>query len=247
MKNLVLSSLLFAALVSQTTGCIITSGEEATLTAEWSFHTVNPQGMLSPENNCPVGFTEVELHTQELDTLDRPIGRPVIDVFDCDAHIGDAPLDPTVYEAFLSVTSPEGDTIYADTLATIVDLTDSDKTFKAEVVDNGGYFKVAWDLRDVQTGSAITCADASRLDGIEINATLAGSSAATNDQFDCENGFDFSAAVMEGNYVVSVNAFEDATPNDKLLGEVTTLNNKTMRDRNQVTDLGTVMIRVPRQ
>lgn len=245
MKNLVLSSLLFAAVVSQTTGCIISSGEEATLTAEWSFHTVNPQGMLSPENNCPPGFSEVELHMQELDAADRPIGPAIVDAFDCQSRVGFSPLDPAVYEAFLVVIDDNGD-VYADTLSTIVDLTDSDKTFKAEIVDNGGYFKVAWDLRDEQNGTALSCRDVARLDGIEINATLAGSSAATNDQFDCENGVDFTAAVMAGNYVVSVNAFEDGTP-DKLLGEPTTLNNKVMRDRNQVTDLGTVMIRVPRQ
>jgi hypothetical protein len=252
MKKLVLGSLLLAAFVSQTTGCIITSDDDdddfATINADWSFHTVSPNGDLSPPNSCPNGFGTVALHNQLLDASGRPLGAKVIDLFDCVAmrDFSD-PLEPGEYETFISVTSGGGGAVYADSLAALVDVTSSDKTFSAQIVDNGGYFKIGWDLRDMTSLAPLNCADVTRQDGIEINTTLAGASSGTTDQFDCTRGFDFTDAVMKGTYVVQVNAFMDASPNDVLVGEVVTLNNKVMLDRNQVTDLGTVMLKVPRQ
>ena len=251
MKKLVLGSLLLAALVSQTTGCIITSDDDddfATINADWSFHTVSPNGALSPPNACPSGFGTVALHNQLVDASGRPIGPEVVDLFDCiDMHNFSDPLDPGEYETFISVTSGSGGSIYADSLAALVDVTTSDKTFTAEIVDNGGYFKIGWDLRDMTSLAPLNCADVSRQDGIEINTTLAGAASGTTDQFDCERGFDFTDAVMEGTYVVTVNAFMDGNPDDIEVGEKVLLNNKVMRNRNQVTDLGTVMLKVPRQ
>ena len=253
MKKLVLGSLLLATLVSQTTGCIITSDDDddfATINAEWSFHTVSPNGDLSPPNPCPSGFNTVALHNQLVDVSGRPIGPEVVDLFDCiDMHNFSDPLDPGEYETFISVTSDGGGQIYADSLAALVDVTTSDKTFTAEIADNGGYFKVAWDLRDRQTLSAISCRDNANLDGIEISATLTTSTTGTTDQFDCERGFDFTSAIREGKYTVTVNAFMDASPNpedDVLVGDITTVGERTIGNHNQVTDLGTVMVKLPR-
>lgn len=251
MKKLVLGSLLLAALASQTTGCIITSDDSedfATITAEWSFHSVNPTGALSPENPCPAAYPAVALHTTEVDSTFRLIpGTETVDVFDCDVHRDFSdPLLPGVYQASLSVTSDGGSLVYADTIPVIVDVTASDKSFTAKVVDNGGYFKVGWDLRDITTGAALTCRDVSRLDGVEINTTLVNATSGTTDQFDCERGFDFTRAVMTGTYTVDVNAFEDQLPEDVLVGEPATLTNKVVFDRNKVTDLGIVTLRVPR-
>jgi hypothetical protein len=238
---------MLAALVSQTTGCIITSDDDpddfATINADWSFHTVNASGQLSPPNSCPTGFSTVALHNQEVDANLRPIDSPIVDLFDCvDMRNFSDPLPPGVYETFLSVTTDGGAALYADTLTAIVDVTLSDKTFSADIIDNGGYFKVAWDLREDGTNAPLECRDIVGIDGVEILSTLAGTQEAVTDIFDCELGVDFSAAVMEGTYTVSIDALNTS---GAAIGQGKVLTNQVMRDRNQVTDLGTVVLLVP--
>src|SRR5690606_13932054 len=152
-------------------------------------------------------------------------------LFDCidDRNFSD-PLAPGVYETFVSVTSDGGASIYADSLAAIVDVRSADKTFVTEIVDNGGYFKIGWNLRDEVTNEPLLCGVNLDIDGIEIDATLLGPQDLVVDQFDCERGFDFSAAIMEGTYSVDVSAFMDAQPDDVLVGEPVTLTNQVMRD-----------------
>jgi hypothetical protein len=245
MKKLALGSLTLAALVSQTTGCIITSddGDDfATITADWSFHTVNTRGQLSPENNCPPGFPTVALHSQELDGADRPVGLEVVDLFDCiDGRNFSDELLPGVYETFIRVTDDSGLSLYAESLPEIVDVRVNDVTIEPQIMDNGGYFSYAWDLRELQTNAPLECRDIAGLDGIEIAATLTNSTEGVTDIFDCEVGAAFSAPVMEGTYVISVAALDTT---DKQISEDLTLNNKVMRNRNQVTDLGVLTIQV---
>jgi hypothetical protein len=245
MKKLALGSLTLAALVSQTTGCIITTDDDdfATITADWSFHTVNAAGALSPENNCPAGFPTVALHSQEIDGNDRPIGIAVIDLFDCiDGRNFSDELHPGVYETFIRVTSDSGLNLYAESLPEIVDIRVNDVKIEPRIIDNGGYFAVAWDLRKEGTNAPLDCRDVAGIDGIEIASTLSGTTQAVTDIFDCEVGSSFSEPVMEGNYVISMAALNTA---GQALGQPVTLNNKVMRNRNQVTDLGVVMLPVP--
>lgn len=246
MKKLVLGSLLLAALASQTTGCIITSdggSEFATINAEWSFRTVNPSGQLSPPNSCPTGFGTVELHSQEVDASLRPIGIENLDLFDCiDMRHLSAEMDPGVYDTFLRVATSGGGSLYAESLPAIVDVTVSDKTFSTDIVDNGGYFRVAWDLREQGTNAPLDCVDVAGIDGVEISSTIAGAQDGVTDIFDCEVGAEFSNPVMAGTYVVTLEALDTA---QQAIGQGALLNNKIMRDRNQVTDLGTVTLLVP--
>ena len=246
MKKLALGSLTLAALVSQTTGCIITSDDPddfATITADWSFRSVNAAGSLSPENNCPAGFPTVALHSQELDGNDRPVGPEVVDLFDCiDGRNFSDELLPGVYETFIRVTSDSGLNLYAESLPEIVDVRVNDVTIDPLIVDNGGYFAVAWDLREEGTNAPLECRDVAGIDGVEIASTLSGTTQAVTDIFDCEVGSSFSAPVMEGNYVISMAVLNTA---GNAIGQPETLNNKVMRDRNQVTDLGVVMLQVP--
>ena len=252
MKNLVLGSLLLAALASQTTGCIITSdddgGDFATMNAEWTFHTVNPQGALSPPNLCPSGFATVALHNQEVDATGRLVGSPFVDLFDCSAgrDFTDV-LPPAVYETFLSVTNDSGSLVYADSISAIVDVTVADKTFKAQIVDNGGYFKLGWDLRAQQTNAAITCNNLAATDGVGVTATLtSNSSIFVPDDFDCVDGEIFSVftdALAKGTYNVAIQAINGATPGQGI-GPAVTLSNKSIGDRNAVTDLGVVTLQI---
>jgi hypothetical protein len=246
MKKLVLGSLLLAALASQTTGCVITSSDDAefaTINAEWSFRSVNPSGQLSPPNNCPTDFGTVELHSQLVDANLLPLGSEDLDLFDCvDMRHISAELEPGVYETFIRVASAGGSSVYAESLSEIVDVTISDKTFSTDIIDNGGYFKVAWDLREQGTNAPLDCADVAGIDGVEISSTIAGTQDGVTTIFDCEVGADFSAPVMAGTYVVTLEALDTA---EQPIGQGALLNNKVMRDHNHVADLGTVTLLVP--
>jgi len=240
MKKLVLGSLLLAALA---TGCIITSsddsGDLATINAQWSFHTVNQKGDLSPPNNCPSGYGTVTLHSQEIDASGRAIGPEFQDVFDCiDMQHLSAELEPGVYRSFLEVTAGRGGSLYADTIPAEVDVTVSDKTYTAQIVDNGGYFKAAWDLRNAQTSAPVGC---SGLGGVEISATITGSATSIFDTYNCTDGFAITDPLIEGTYLVQVTALNSA--DQKIVTK--DIPTQTIRDRNEVTDLGMVQLALP--
>jgi hypothetical protein len=147
-----------------------------------------------------------------------------------------------VYETFIRVTSDSGLNLYAESLPEIVDVRVNDVTTDPRIVDNGGYFAVAWDLREQGTNAPLECRDVTGIDGIEIASTLSGTTQAVTDIFDCEVGSSFSAPVMEGQYVISVDVLDTA---EMPIGQGVVLNNKVMRDRNQVTDLGVLTLQVP--
>ncbi|HWU89568.1 MAG TPA: hypothetical protein VN253_20040 [Kofleriaceae bacterium] len=239
---------MLAAIGTQATGCIISSddgGSGAVITADWTFQDVNAKGQTTT-TPCPVGYGTVALHTEEVDANDRPIpGTEVLDLFDCaDGRGPSAPLAPAVYETWIEVTNGNGGALYAESLSGILDVRDVDLPFHSDIINNGGYFSIAWNLKGAASNRALTCADVASLSSIEISATLAGSQQAVADKFDCVRGSDFSAPVLQGNYVVSVAALNSA---DQALGPVQNLANKVMRDRNQVTDLGTVMLAIDGQ
>ena len=248
MRKLVLGSLL-AVLATQTTGCIISSGDDefATINAEWSFHTVNPTGAVSPPNSCPAGFNTVALHNQLVDASFRPIGPEVIDLFDCiDMRNFTDELEPGVYETFLSVTSGSGGTIYADSLIETIDVTDADDTFRTQIIDNGGYFKLGWDLREQGTNAPLACSQLRAGDGVGLTATLTSNTAIfVADDFDCEDGeefFTFTAPVAKGTYDVAIEPVDSAGAS---IGPSVVLDDKVMGDRNAVTELGVVTLLFP--
>jgi hypothetical protein len=250
MKKLVLGSLLLAALVSQTTGCIITSDDDssdfATVDAEWSFRTVNPTGQLSPPNLCPSGVDTVSLHAQEVDSTGRLIGPEVIDAFNCvDMKNFSDPLPPGLYETWITVSGPTG--LYATSISAFVDVTTSDKTFTAEIIDNGGYFKLGWDLKSQSTAAPLACRDLlAGKDRVGITATLVtNTSVFVADNFDCELGETFSTfsdAVAKGTYDVAI---EPVDSNGGKIGDPVVLQDKVMGDRNSITDLGVVTLAFP--
>lgn len=244
MNKLVLGSLLLAALVSQTTGCV--TEDLATIDAEWSFRTVAPMGQVSPPNLCPAGVDTVALHVQELDASDRPFGPEIVDVFDCDtmADFSD-PLEPGAYSTYLEFSGSGG--FYANSLATVVDVTDVDKTFTAQIIENGGYFKLAWDLKSQATAAPLTCSQLmAGKDRIGITATLiTNTSIFVPDNFDCELGETFATftdPVAKGTYDVAI---EPIDSNGGSLGPSVVFMDKVMGDRNSVTDLGVATLAFP--
>jgi hypothetical protein len=228
---------MLAALVTQATGCILSSdgGESAFITADWSFRNIGT----NTTTGCPSGFSTVELHNQEVDLDDRPIlGTEVIDLFDCiDIRHESAPLDPVAYETWIEVRDGEAGPLYATSLSQIVDVTFDDKPFNTVILNDGGYFEVAWNLRGRQTNASLSCRDVANLDGVEIISTVTGGTQAVITKFECEDGFDISNGLLQGSYTVSIDAYDDALG---ALGPPVNLTNRIVDDRNDITDLGTV-------
>lgn len=240
MKKLVLESLLLIGVASQATGCIMSDEEDAVITAEWSFRELATNSNLS----CPDGFNTVALYNQPVDLDNRPVGQPIIDLFDCsDFRHDSAPLPPDVYRTWISVTSGSGGSVYADSLSAYVDVVDNDKTFNAMIADDGGYFAFDWDLRDAATNQPLTCGSDPELDGIEILSTLTGPDTLKVDQFNCNDGYGVTAALIEGTYQLAIDAFRDGNP-DMAIGPATEVTNQVIRAPNKVTDLGTVVVKI---
>ncbi|MGN6109332.1 MAG: hypothetical protein ACTHU0_29765 [Kofleriaceae bacterium] len=238
MKKLVLESLLLIGVASQATGCIMSDEEDAVITAEWSFRELATNSNLS----CPEGFNTVALYNQPVDLDNRPVGQPIIDLFDCsDFRHDSAPLPADVYRTWISVTSGSGGSVYADSLSAYVDVVDSDKTFKAMIADDGGYFAFDWDLRDSTTNQPLTCGADPDLDGIEIISTLSGETSFKVDKFNCDDGYGVTDALIEGTYQLSIDAFTDAGAGGRI-GPSTNISNQVIRAPNKVTDLGTVIV-----
>jgi len=235
MKNLVLGSLI-ALTASQAAGCIIESGgDDAFITANWTFRNE----ATGTATGCPSGFDTVALYNQEVTSSGSSIGAPIIDLFDCAAGSGtSAPLPATLFKSWIEVTDHNNSSKYAASTAAYVDVTVSDKSFSAQILNDGGYFAFAWNLYGASTNADLTCAEAQG--GVEAVATdISDSSNSASDQFDCEDFSAITAGYRAGTYSVSIAALNAA---DQSVGTAPTLTNKTIGIKNVVTDLGTVEI-----
>jgi hypothetical protein len=123
-----------------------------------------------------------------------------------------------------------------------VDVTVSDKSFNAQILNDGGYFYLAWNLFGASTNADLTCATAGAIGGVEAIGTDVSNSANSNsDQFDCEDLASYTAGYRAGTYTVSVAALNAA---DQAIGPATNLTNKVIGTHNAITNLGTVEIAI---
>jgi hypothetical protein len=234
MKIFVLASLIAAS----ATGCIIASdnsSDAAHVGATWKIKDV--AGAPQP---CPAGVDTAALVDQPIDAAGNNVGQPIIDVFLCSDGGGTSlALPPTTYQTWIQLTDHSGNNVYARSVATTLDVTTTDLTYNADILTDGGYFQLTWAL--TKAGAPTTCsaegAEGSA-SGVELTATVAGSSMALTDQFTCDDGSGITSGYPAGNYTVSVDAFTGAGA----IGTAPAINSAVIHDKNQVTDLGTVMI-----
>jgi hypothetical protein len=239
MKNLVVLAGLIAA---ASTGCIISSdsgSSQAHVGATWTIKSI----VSGAELGCPSGYDTAALYDQPVDSAGNPAGTLVIDLFDCAAGAGtSAPLPPTTYETHIEITnSTNTGTPYYTTVPAIVDVTDTDATYQTDILDDGGYFKFAWNLQGETSQQPLDCAAAGvtgSSSGIESVVTVTNGSMMKTDQFTCEDGEGVTAGFPAGSYTVSVDAFTSAGS----IGTAPTLANKMIQPQNAVTDLGTITI-----
>lgn len=241
MKNLVLASLIALA-ASQAAGCIITTGdddggEDAFISATWS---LREEATNNNNVSCPPGFDTAALYNQPVDANGNNAGPVIIDLFDCAAKAGtSAPLPPTTYLTWVEIANTNNTQVYAKSLSAYVDVTVSDKTFNTQILVDGGYFQLAWDLVGASTNDPLTCATAGVDGGIEAVATEVGTpSNYASDIFDCEDGSGITAGYSEGAYTIKVDAFDAA---NNQLGGAPALNGN-IQGPNAVTNLGSIEI-----
>ena len=235
MKNLALACILAGV----ATGCVVHEDdgyyyeEDALITGEWSFVNIATE----TETGCPSGFGTVRMISQPLDSRLSPIGEPFIDLFDCSAgrHTS-AALPPDIYQVWLEVVTDDSRALYAQSTSKIVDVIERDAVFSAQILNDGGYFLLDWQLRGEDSNQTLSCAG---VDSIEIASTLASSTAAVADKFDCADHSGLTAGLLNGTYTISVAALGT---DDRSLGTAPAQSNRVIRDRNQVTDLGLITI-----
>jgi len=236
MQRLALATLI----ASQAAGCVIYDDgytepvyEDATITGEWTFHNI----ATSSNTGCPTGFGTVRMISQPVDDRLAPIGEPFIDLFDCiDGRHTSALLPPDVYQVWLEVVSDSGSSLYAQSTSKIVDVIERDALFSAQILNDGGYFLLDWQLRGEVSNQTLSCAG---VDSVEILSTLSGSTEAVGDKFRCGDGSGLTAGLLNGAYTLSIAALDAS---DRSLGTAPPITSKAIRDRNQITDLGLITI-----
>lgn len=240
MKNLVLTSLIALA-ASQAAGCIITSGdddgEDALISANWTLRS-EASGTTAP---CPPGFTTAALYNQPVDANGNSVGDVFIDLFDCANGSGvSAPLPPTTYLTWVEIANDNNTSVYAKSLSAFVDVTVEDKTFSTQILVDGGYFQLQWNLVGGSSNASLSCAQANAAGGVSVIGTqVSNPSNSAEDLFDCEDQYGITAGYTMGTYTVSVAALNAS---NQSIGTAPELTNKVIDFPNKVTNLGTVNI-----
>lgn len=211
----------------------------AQLTANWTIETVSGTTL-----SCPPTNDTAAVYSQEVDAAGNNVGSPIIDLFNCSDFTGDVLLDPGTYRVWIAITTDTNSQTYAESLSAFVDLTTSDKTFSASILDDGGYFQVTWDLVGATTSTPLTCATAGATGGVELVSTLVGPDTMISDIWNCEDGTAITAGLPAGEYALSLAALDST---EGSIGTAPTLTNKVIMGPNKVTDLGTVEIPIDGQ
>jgi hypothetical protein len=247
MNKLMLVSVM-TALVSQAAGCIIQSdpgngggggsggSDVATISARWALRNMVDGATTA----CPSGFDTVQLTAQAIDANGDAAGDPITDLFDCKAGAGiSTDLVPDVYQVWLDVRSHDLAMLYAQSLSQVLDVRQTDQGFSSDILNDGGYFQLSWDLIGKTTNRPLTCAQAGGINALKaLSTNVADARRAYDDELTCEDGSAVTGGLLQGAYTISINAMAG----DKSLGAAATLTNKMIAGRNQVTDLGTIAI-----
>jgi hypothetical protein len=233
--------------VSQLAGCIIEESgrdhggggggvEVATISARWSLRNMSD----GASTRCPVGFDSVQLIAQAIDERGEPFDEPAVDLFDCEDRRGVmTDLAPDVYQVWVEVRSHDLTRLYAQSLSQVLDLRTADQAFSTEMLNDGGYFQLSWDLIGKTTNRPLACSQAVGASTIKtVSTTVADGTRAYDDTFVCEDGSAVSGGLLEGAYTIAI----DALAGDKSVGKATTLTTKVIAGQNAVTDLGTILI-----
>jgi len=199
----------------------------------WKFTHLADNGTRS----CPNNFGTATVVSQSIDPVTHlGTGLKVKDKFDCSAGVGHLTLPDDTYLIWVEITNDAGNSLYAQSEEFFVDTTLGDASFKTEILDDGGYFFLEWDLADAVTGQPLSCSAAGvgANGSVSTTSTTASSSDVVIDKFTCEDHFGTTDGLVAGSYTITVQA---QTSGGTILGEPQTITD-TIGAPNKLTDLG---------
>ena len=231
------------AIIAALAGCVIETtdradqgGDAATISARWSLRNMTDGAVTL----CPPGIDTVQLFAQAIDDQGTPVADPSVDLFDCDRGAGTSDgLVPDVYQVWIELRSHDLATLYAQSLSQILDVRRADQKFSTDVLNDGGYFQLAWDLVGADSNRPIDCAQVTGLDAIvAISTSVADPHRAYDDRLRCEDHATITGGLLAGAYRVSIDARASGTS----IGSAIRLTDQTISGQNRVTDLGHLLI-----
>jgi len=205
------------------------------VTVGWTFAHLAPHGARS----CPTDYPTATVVSQSIDPVTHlGTGTKFKDKFDCSDGIGTLTLPPDTYLIWVEITKATGSTgsdFYAQSEEFYVDTTLGDARFDTEILDNGGYFFLEWDLADAVTLKPLSCSDAGvGTHGIRTISSTPASSVDLADTFVCADHFGTTDGLVAGDYLITVQA---ESAGGTILGEPQTITD-TIGQPNKLTDLG---------
>jgi hypothetical protein len=243
MNKLALATVIL--LVSQAAGCVVHTDDRdrghsvdvATISADWSLRNM-VDGAIT---QCPVGFDTAQLIILPVDSNGNPTGAQAEDLFRCVDGRGTATdLVPDIYQVWIEIRTNDLRSLYAQSLSQILDLRVNDQKFSTELLNDGGYFQLGWDLIGKTSNRPVNCSQVAGLQTLKsVSTNMASSTFTYDDSFVCDDGAAVSGGLLQGDYTITI----DAVAGDKSVGKAPTLTGK-IDGQNQVTDLGTIAIPV---
>jgi hypothetical protein len=237
MKKLVLGAALVVAATS--VGCTTSDGgsDEVAVPVSWKFTELSTNSTLG----CPSGFGTAVIKSQPIDDVTHlGIGQPFTDQFNCSDLHGTIGLpDGDVYLIWVEITSNSGGTLYAQSQETLYDTLTDTGVVDAEIIDDGGFFFLEWDLYDATNRLSSCQTEGSSF--VEINATVADGSGLETTTFDCADHYGTTRPLPEGTYTVGVEALDSTRAQ---IGKADELIDRDIVAPGGYTGLGLVKVRI---
>lgn len=231
MKNLVLSAMV-AAMATQAAACIIVDDDDEPtdnrIAVTWNYKV---NGVTRA--GCPAGAVGVDL-------LIQPTGAsvPTVYEYNCSDSTMIEYVPDGQYQIWVELVNSAGGT-YAQSLSVIDDVVGEDKDITVDIHEDRGFFFVQWSLKGGTTQAPLTCSQVADLQSISLLATPVGTGARVDTFMDCPLGAGASKALPVGEYTLSLDAVDST---NRALGTAGIALRQPINDRNQVTNLGSVVI-----
>jgi hypothetical protein len=232
MKNLVLSALV-AAMATQA-ACIIESDDTGAnrIAVTWNYKV---NGVTRA--GCPAGANGVDLLIKNQTTLREDVYQ-----YNCSDPVLIEYVDDGTYQIWVELMS--GGQTYAQSLSLIDDVFGVDKDITVDIHEDRGFFFTQWSLKGRTTQAPLTCNQVPDLQFISLLATPVGTAQRIDSQSQCSLGASPSLALAAGLYTLSLDAVNSR---NQALGTAGIATNQAIQNRNQVTNLGTVVIPIDGQ
>lgn len=230
MKNLVLSAMV-AAMASQAAACIIVDDDDQgganRIAVTWNYK-VNG----ATQVGCPVGADGVDLLIQRVGS-----SSPTVYEYNCSDKTMIEYVDDGDYQIWVELVANGG--TYAQSLSVIDTVVGVDKDITVDIHEDRGFFFVQWSLEGGTSRAPLSCAQVPDLQSISLLATPVGAGARIDSFMDCAPGVGASKALPVGQYTLSLDAINSS---NRALGTAGIALRQPINDRNEVTNLGSVVI-----